>query len=39
MTHASSSPSEVVEHLELGRFEIDETDQLMRKQPPTRNRG
>jgi hypothetical protein len=29
----------VVEHLELSGFEIDETDQVMRKRSPTRNHG
>jgi hypothetical protein len=31
--------NQVVEHLELSGFEIDETDQVMRKRPPTRNHG
>ena len=29
----------VVEHLERWGFEIDETDQVMRKRPPTRDHG
>jgi hypothetical protein len=29
----------VVEHLELSGFEIDETDQVMRKRPPSRWHG
>jgi hypothetical protein len=29
----------VVEHLELSGFEIDETDQVMRKRPPTSSHG
>lgn len=29
----------VVEHLELSGFEVDETDQVMRKRPPTRSHG
>jgi hypothetical protein len=29
----------VLEHLELSGFEIDETEQVMRKRPPTRNHG
>ena len=29
----------VLDHLELSGFEIDETDQVMRKRPPTRNHG
>jgi hypothetical protein len=28
-----------IEHLELSGFEIDETDQVMRKWPPTRWHG
>jgi hypothetical protein len=30
---------QVVEHLELSGFEIDEADQVMRKRPPTRWHG
>jgi hypothetical protein len=29
----------VLEHLELSGFEIDETDQVLRKRPPTPNHG
>jgi hypothetical protein len=29
----------VIEHLELSGFEIDETDQVMRKRPPARWHG
>jgi hypothetical protein len=29
----------VIEHLELSGFEIDETDQVMRKRPPSANHG
>jgi hypothetical protein len=30
---------QVVEHLELSGFEIDEAEQVTRKRPPTRNHG
>jgi hypothetical protein len=34
-----SSPKQVIEHLELSGFEIDEAQQVMTKRPPSHHHG